>query len=217
MAVGPHSSPEAQVPLQKGCDASPHGWLPSGTQPQYGSKSETGTHVRPVGQAPPHENGPPPHGGIVVVVVVGGGVQPAGPHASQQLACAPTQRGALQRDGSRLMAQRTRPESATRQHVTAPGRPHVDCDAHRLTVFTHSAGNVLSPMCVRITSNAQRVWSLWLAAVSHGQLASMSARVVATAAASPGLSPQSASAGTARATNVATASRPGAKRMANPP
>jgi hypothetical protein len=144
-------------------------------------------------------------------------LQPVGPHASQQLACVPTQRGALQRDGSRLIAQRARPESATRQHVTAPSRPHVDCDAQRLAVFTHSARSVSSPMCVRITSNAQRTWSRWLAAASHGQFASMSARVAASAAASPGSSPQSARTGTARAISIATASRPGAKRMADSP
>jgi hypothetical protein len=90
-------------------------------------------------------------------VVVGGGLQPASPHASQQLACAPTQRGALQRDASRLIEQRARPEAATRQHATAPGRPHLDCDAHRFTVFTHSAGSVPLPTCVRITSKAQRM------------------------------------------------------------
>ena len=53
--------------------------------------SWTKAHVRPEGQAPPHEDGPPPHGGsdvvvvvelVVVVVVVGGGT-------SQRQLCSP--------------------------------------------------------------------------------------------------------------------------------
>jgi hypothetical protein len=61
----------------------------------------------------------------VVVVVVGGGRQPLTSHASQQLACWPTQRLPVQREASRLIAQRAfRPP--TRQHVTAPGRPQVE-------------------------------------------------------------------------------------------
>ena len=71
-AVGPHVPPPLHVPLQYGWVSLSQACVPSGTQPQYGAKSETGAHVRPGSQAPPHENGPPPQGASVVVVVVGG-------------------------------------------------------------------------------------------------------------------------------------------------
>jgi hypothetical protein len=126
--------------------ALPHGWLPSGTQPQYGGKSATGAHVVPDGQLPPHENGPPPQGGMVVVVVIGGGRQPLALHASQQLACWPTQRAPVQREASRFTAQRTRGDP-TRQQVTAPGRPQVDRVTQRRNGFTHSDPSMLPTTC----------------------------------------------------------------------
>ena len=144
MASGPQASPGGQVPLQNGWVASPHGWLPSGTQPQYGGKSEMGAHVSPASHAPPQENGPPPHdaGRLVVVVEVVVGVQPLGPQASQQLVNALTHAwpplGAVQADTSRRTSQRVRPEARVRQHATAPGRPHVDARTHRRTLRAHS-------------------------------------------------------------------------------
>jgi len=154
---------------------------------------------------------------MVVVLVVGGGRQPFGPHASQQLACAPTQRPPVQREASRLIPQRTRPEVATRQQVTAPGRPQVDCAAQRRSGFTHSGRSMLLAACARITPSAQRTYSLWLVAVAQEHVASTSARAAAMAAASPGSSPQAASTGAALATIIARASKPGAKRMADTP
>jgi len=88
MPSAPHRSPSGQVPLQNGTVADPHGWLPSGTQPQNGNASCTNAQVRPDGQRPPQLPGPPPHSGSVVVVV---GAQPVASHASQQLGTAPTQ------------------------------------------------------------------------------------------------------------------------------
>ena len=52
MAVGPHVPPPPHVPLQNGTLALSHGWLPSGTQPQYGSKSEIGSQVSSVDLVP---------------------------------------------------------------------------------------------------------------------------------------------------------------------
>ena len=65
---------------------------------------------------------------------VGGTVQPDPVHASQQLANAPTHapppRGARQDSASRAMRQRVRPVGDVTQHVTAPGRPHVERLVH---------------------------------------------------------------------------------------
>jgi hypothetical protein len=64
---------------------------------------------------------------VVVDVVV---AQPPPPHASQQLEYAPTQAlppvDAVQRDASRRTLQRVVPSAFVRQHVTAPGLPHVE-------------------------------------------------------------------------------------------
>jgi hypothetical protein len=88
MASPPQRWPAGQVPLQKGTVAEPHGWLPSGTQPQNGNWSCTNAQVRPASHVPLQLPGPPPHGGNVVLVV---GAHPVALHASQQLSNAPTQ------------------------------------------------------------------------------------------------------------------------------
>src|SRR4029450_7200237 len=62
-ASPPHRSPGGHVPLQNGTATEPHGWLPSGTQPQKGNSSCTKEHVSPLGHVPPQLPGPPPQTG----------------------------------------------------------------------------------------------------------------------------------------------------------
>jgi hypothetical protein len=72
----------------------------------------------------------------VELVVV---AQPLAPQASQQLSKtpvhAPPPRGALQRSGARTIEHLVLPFACVRQHVAAPGRPHVEREAQRTTVL----------------------------------------------------------------------------------
>lgn len=133
-----HEPPQEPIP--------PIAWHGPRTQP-HSPVSESSTHSsKKEGHTPAHE---PPESGpqgaegsvvlvvdvvVVVVVVV---LQPPSPHASQQLATAPTQAlppwGATQRAALRLIEHNVLPELVVRQQVTKPGFPHVDLAAQYLT------------------------------------------------------------------------------------
>jgi hypothetical protein len=129
--------------------SSPHACVTL-TQRQFGTGAAGGsaitkeTHCWPAGHVPPQVgycDALQAFGETVVVVVdvvvVVEVAHPPIPQASQQLAKTPTHpprcvhRPALPRTLHRV------PLDPTRQHVTAPGRPHVDRRAQRITVLAH--------------------------------------------------------------------------------
>jgi hypothetical protein len=133
--------------------------------------------------------------------------------ASQQLASALTQaepfRGAVQRLASRLIEQRVEPLGFVRQHATAPaGLPHVDLTAQRTTSRLHSLGRVPWKIAMFATDLAQRTNSGCFIASPHGHSAVTCARVSATAASSPRLSPHLARARSGAMISRADASNP---------
>jgi hypothetical protein len=75
---------------------------------------------------------------LVLVVLEVEVAHPLAPQASQQLSKtpvhAPPPRGALQRSGARTIEHLVLPFACVRQHVAAPGRPHVEREAQRTTV-----------------------------------------------------------------------------------
>src|SRR5882724_995186 len=85
-------------------------------------------------------------GVVLVVVVVAGAGHVAPPHASQQLARSPTQAvpplGGLHAAALLLMLHVWTPRAFVRQQVAKPGRPQVDCAAHRLTFPLQAVGSV---------------------------------------------------------------------------
>jgi hypothetical protein len=101
---------------------------------------------------------------VVDVVVVVGDTQPPDPHASQQLGTEPTHAlppfGARQASAVRFVAHRVTPRRFVRQHVTAPGRPHVERAAQRRTSRRQAAGR--SPAATRASAIvvAHRTWDL---------------------------------------------------------
>lgn len=128
------------------------------------------SHCSPGSTTPlPHVTG----GGSVVVVVdvevdavvevtdveveVGGATHPLLEQASQQLEKPPTHAlvppDPRQLPAARLIRQRV-PRAVVRQHVTAPGRPHVERAAHRSTSRRHARGSSALP---RTTADAQRM------------------------------------------------------------
>jgi hypothetical protein len=145
-----HVDPVGQVPshvgyeppLQKFTCRRPHR-PPVDTQVSSGAPTHGPLHAGAVA---------PPQGGSVVVVV---GPQPF-PHASQQLAHAPgLPPRAAHEPASREIRQRGDPSRGT-QHETAPDLPHVDFDAHRLTVLRHCRRSCPVSTRVRSTTVAQR-------------------------------------------------------------
>lgn len=92
-------------------------------------------HAIPAGQVPPQVgNVLPEHAGSVVVVGV---AQPPEAQASRQLAKTPVQApppfGARHFSALLLSEHEVVPDLLVRQHVTNPGLPHVDLDAHLST------------------------------------------------------------------------------------
>jgi hypothetical protein len=119
--------------------------------------------------AAPSQNSPPsivpfPQTGTsVVVVVVVVAAQPPATQASQQLGTFPTQAcppaGARHRSALDFLLQRVSPLAFVRQHVTNPGRPHVDFAAHWTTALRHSFGRSPSATAARATSVTHRTYA----------------------------------------------------------
>ena len=80
--------------------------------------------------------------------------------ASQQLAYCPTHAlpplGALQRAALPTMLHVVLPLRLVRQHDTAPGRPHDDLLAQRVTLARQDDGRAAVATCCFTTSRAQR-------------------------------------------------------------
>jgi hypothetical protein len=177
-------------------------------------------HFWPAPQLPPQVGNCNVLQGPGTVVVVVAAAHPVAPQASQQLAADPAQAcppaGAVHDAALRLIVHFVRPFASVRQHVAAPGRPHVERAAQRFTGDAHSARSC--PVDVRIvaTAAAQRTWSPWRGAPLQSQSVATCARAAATAAASPGSSPHRASADDAvsamrRRTRIVAVSPPSAQ------
>jgi hypothetical protein len=97
---------------------------------------------------------------VLVEVVVATVHSPFVPHASQQLGTEPTQAvppdGAWHWAGLFLMLHFAFPVRVVRQQVTAPGRPHVEREAQRVTSARQSAGRRPSATALATTAAAQR-------------------------------------------------------------
>lgn len=203
--LAPQCVPAAHCPLQYGNRASPQGWLPSGAQPQKGGTSAMNWQTNPVGQEPPQLPGPPPHGIVVVVV---GGTHPPAPHASQQLVYAPTHalppRGATHLAALERMAQLVSPFGDVRQHVTTPGRPHVERAAQRWTAFLHVGRSASCSTRARATPSAHRTYCACVLPASQAQVLATTSRAAASSAGSVGRSPQVACAAPFTSKSAAT-------------
>jgi hypothetical protein len=218
--------------------------LSAGTQPHV--PKPPGTQASPGGHTPSHSKLPTgPQGALpathwqspttLAQIGVSGGHSPrqlppirephalpddgqVPPHASQQLAHAPTDPPpVVQCTASRLTWQRDSPRR-TVQHVTAPGRPHVERDAHRVTSRAHSADKRPLSSRARATPRAQETYVRCETAPAQSQSASTCTRAAATVAASPGSSPQRARATGAvdDTSNIAIAMRRAKRDMLEP-
>jgi hypothetical protein len=115
----------------------------------------TSTHVAPAEHRPLHSGvNVNPHPGRVVVVVLVVVVHP--PHASQQLGHALTVPPCVVQLPASLRVLHRAAGPVPRQHATAPGRPHVDFAAQRLTVDLHRGGSWPPSARWRATPSAQR-------------------------------------------------------------
>jgi hypothetical protein len=123
-------------------------------------------HVSPLSQIPlPHTGGRTVVVVSVVVVTVSVVLvdsivvvvaHPELVHASQQLLNTPAQPpAATHRAASRFVRQRVTPRRVMQQ-VTRPGRPHVDLDAHRMTVRWHAGRSCCASAACSATTRAQR-------------------------------------------------------------
>ncbi len=77
---------------------------------------------------------------VLVVVVVDAVAQPYAPHASQQLAYAPTQPPFARQRATVVIRHLGLPVGPLRQHATRPGCPHVERAAHSFATSAHAAG-----------------------------------------------------------------------------
>jgi len=116
---------------------------------------------------------------VVVVELVVGAAQPLAVHASQQLANCPTHRepplGATHLAGPLLIEHLVTPLLFVRQHVTKPGLPQVERDAHFLT----NPAQLLLARTEFACSAAQLTYAPWLVAVPQRQFAATAARAFA--------------------------------------
>src|SRR5262245_18706498 len=135
---------------------------------------------------------------VVVVVLVVGTTHPPAPHASQQLANTPTHAlppsGAVHRPGSRFVLHRGLPPGRVRQQVTAPGLPHVERAAQRLTAPLQDIGSVPAVARALAIPAAHATYVPCGTVSLHVQSAATWMRASATACASPGMSPHRANA-----------------------
>jgi len=169
------------------------------------------THCWPTAQVPPQVgycDGPHVNGAsvVVVVVVVDVVTHPLALHASQQLVKLPAHPPALrQRSALRRTAQRG-PRAVVRQHVTAPGRPHVVRRAQRMTTRRQRRDKSPWSTRARTTPRAQATYAWCDPALAQSHVVATSARAAAMAASSPGSSPQAARAAGDhdRITNIAS-------------
>ena len=135
---------------------------------------------------------------VLVVAVVGGDVVELPPHtkpppgepshASQQLVVDPTHVTPLCASHSVALGSISHsaapPLPCCRQHVTASGRPHVDCAAQDTTSLWHSLGSEPAVALAFATPTAHRTKSPWVLAVAQPHSSSAAARAAATAASS---------------------------------
>src|SRR5262249_29964009 len=119
--------------------------------------------------------------------------QPVGLHASQQLVRLPTQAappsGARQRPALLRTLQLVLPALLVRQQVTAPGLPHVECTAQRVTLLRQRGGRLPAVTAESAILFADLTYSRCLVALAQSHRWSAVARVAATAHISPRLSP----------------------------
>ena len=76
--------------------------------------------------------------------------------------------------------------------MTAPRVPHVELPAQFTTTSAHSSESVPALTAWLATPDAHFTYAPWLLKLEQGHCWAICARVAATAAASPGLSPQAA-------------------------
>jgi hypothetical protein len=115
--------------------------------------------------------------------------QPDAVQASQQLGSTPTQPPtARHRVASRLVLHFVTP-FLVMQHVTRPGRPQIDFDAHLTMVLSHSGRSCWLRVARAAMPRAHRTYSLCVAAVVQSHRKFTAARTVAMASASVTSSP----------------------------
>lgn len=129
--------------------------------------------------------------GVVVVVLLPHVNAPSAEPAaqeSQQLAAEPTQATppweGLHLAALLLIEHFTLPLLSTRQHVTAPCFPQVECAAHDTISPLHSFGRLPPFDSVFTVSVTHFMYCPWFVKESHGQFTSTASRAVVTAASS---------------------------------